>query len=396
MFAFAKPTEWWLEVSSSVEVESWQRSQQHSTSASRWSAYLNQVCLQVLLAWIRAEYDPKVTAWLDSPAHPTIWEVVNGSATTIGSTRLVLIPAETIDDAEMEVPQEWVDIPSWVADYYLAVQVRLDAQSSDRWVRVWGYTTHQALKREGHYDPNDRTYCIEARQLTQDLSALWVTLQFCSEPTRAAIAPLSELNPTQAENLIQRLGNSAIAFPRLMVPFTLWGALLEHPNWRQQLCQQRSQHQEASDSRQISLSQWLQGQLSTGWQTLETLLRATPEAVAVSLRSRPNPDLVETVRVIELESATPPQSVLLLMALKAEVDGRIGILVQLHPVAGQTYVPADLTLLLLSNTGEPLQSVQADDQDNYIQLKRFKCAPETQFSLQVVLDLCSVTEDFVV
>jgi hypothetical protein len=322
--------------------------------------------------------------------------VVNGSAITIGSTRLVLIPAETMDDAELEVPQEWVDIPSWVADYYLAVQVKLDAQSSDRWVRVWGYTTHQALKSESHYDPDDRTYCMEARQLTQDLSTLWVTLQFCSEPTRATIAPLPELNPTQAENLIRRLGNSAIAFPRLMVPFTLWGALLKNLAWRQQLCQQRSQNQAASDSGQISLSQWLQGQFSTGWQALETLLGAAPEAVAVSLRSRPNPDVVEIVRVIDLESATPPQSVLLLMALKAEVDGRIGILVQLHPMTGQTYVPPNLTLLLLSNTGEPLQSVQADDQDNYIQLKRFKCAPETQFSLQVALERCNVTEDFVV
>ncbi|MBD2095821.1 DUF1822 family protein [Trichocoleus sp. FACHB-591] len=396
MFVFAKPTEWWLEVSSTVEVESWQRSQQHSTFASRWSAYLNQVCLQVLLAWIRAEYDSKVTTWLDSLVHPAIWEVVNGSAITIGSTRLVLIPAETMDDAELEVPQEWVDIPSWVADYYLAVQVKLDAQSSDRWVRFWGYTTHQALKSEGHYDPDDRTYCMEARQLTQDLSTLWVTLQFCSEQTRAAIAPLSVLNPIQAENLIQRLGNSAIAFPRLMVPFTLWGALMENPAWRQQLYQQRSQNQEASAPRQISLSQWLQGQLSIGWQTLETLLGVAPEAVAVSLRSRPNSELVETVRVIELESATPPQSVLLLMALKAEVDGRIGILVQLHPGAGQTYVPANLILLLLSDTGESLQSVQADDQDNYIQLKRFKCSPDTQFRLQVVLDGYSVTEDFVV
>ena len=35
----------------------------------------------------------------------------------------MLIPSEAIDDSELEVPQEWVDIPSWAADYYLAVQI---------------------------------------------------------------------------------------------------------------------------------------------------------------------------------------------------------------------------------------------------------------------------------
>lgn len=70
----------------------------------------------------------------------SIWEVVNGTAIGIGETRIVLIP-EAMDTDEYEVQAEWVDIPSWAADYYLAVQVN----SEDCWLRIWGYTTHKKL-----------------------------------------------------------------------------------------------------------------------------------------------------------------------------------------------------------------------------------------------------------
>lgn len=259
-FTFADPKHLWLELPTTQT--QWQQNQ-FSTPNSRWNAYLNRICLDAILPWLR-EYAPQGLVWPNSTALPSVWEVVNGTAIVMDTTRLVLIPSETID-LSLRVPQEWVDIPDWAADYYLAVQVNPD----QRWLRIWGYTTHQQLKASGSYDPGDRTYCLEEDGLIQDLNVLWVARQLCpEEPTREAIAPLPTLQLAPAENLLQRLGNPTISTPRLAVPFELWGALLQHGGWRQRLYEQRQ------GLPQWSILQWLQTGVSDlaeqiGWQRVD-------------------------------------------------------------------------------------------------------------------------------
>lgn len=262
LFAFADPSQLGLEVSPQSQAQAWQQSQRFSTPSRRWNAYLNQLCLGTFLPWLREEY-PQATVWPNSAALPGFWEVVNASAITLDTTRLILVPSETIDLSELRVPQEWVDIPSWAGDYYLAAGVEPDSG----WVKIWGFATHQQLKNRGSYDASDRTYCLDEDDLIKDINVLWVARQLCpDEQTRAAIAPLPALTVTQAENLISRLGSSDIVTPRLAVPFDLWGALLEHGGWRQRLYQRRQGVQE-----QWSILQWLLSGVSEvaqqlGWQ----------------------------------------------------------------------------------------------------------------------------------
>lgn len=259
-FIFADPKQVWLESPLAQTQED-----QFSTPSSRWNGILNSICLNTVLPWLRAEYAPQARVW-SMAALPSFWEIVNGTAIDIGMTRLVLIPSETIDISELRVPQEWVDIPSWAADYYVAVQVNSD----EGWVRIWGYTTHQQLKTSGHYDPSDRTYSLDAEDLILDLNVLWVARQLCpQEPTRGVITPLPALPLAQAENLLQRLGDPALSTPRLEVPFELWGALLEHGGWRQRLYERRQGLPE-----QWSILQWLQAGISNfaqqiGWQQIQ-------------------------------------------------------------------------------------------------------------------------------
>lgn len=259
-FTFADPKHLWLELPTTQT--QWQH--QFSTPSSRWNAYLNRICLNTVLPWLKEEYAPQALAWPNFVALPSFWELVNGTAIVMGTTRLVLIPSETID-LSLRVPQEWVDIPGWAADYYLAVQVNPD----QGWLRIWGYTTHQQLQASGSYEPSDHTYCLEGDGLIQDLNVLWVARQLCpEEPTRAAISPLPALPLMQAENLLQRLGNPAISTPRLAVPFELWGALLQHGGWRQRLYEQRQ------GLLQGSILQWLQTGVSDfaqqiGWQRVD-------------------------------------------------------------------------------------------------------------------------------
>lgn len=140
--AFADPKEWLLLLSPTIVSQLWQESQLYATARSRWCAYINQICLHGFLNWVQNEYALKGSIWKSSPNTPAFWEFVNGTLILLNERRVVLIPTEAIDDLSLEVPQEWVDIPSWAGDFYLAVQVKPDGE----WVRFWGYTTHQELK----------------------------------------------------------------------------------------------------------------------------------------------------------------------------------------------------------------------------------------------------------
>ena len=260
------PTNIWLEFSELEQNQAWQQSQSFSNSFSRWNAYLNQICLKAILPWLREEYLPKATISPTRAALPSFWEVVNGTAIVADNIRFVLIPSESIDFSELRVPQEWVDIPSWTADYYLAVNINPDQGG----VVVWGYATHQQLKTKGTYDSSDRTYHLLSENLTLDLNVLWVARQLgLEETTRFPISPLATLPLTQAQNLIQRLGNPAITLPRLAVPFELWGALLEHGGTRQKLSEKRLGLPE-----QKSIIEWLRSGVSDiaqqiGWGQIE-------------------------------------------------------------------------------------------------------------------------------
>jgi len=261
-------TQIWLEFSAQQQNQAWEKSQSFSLASSRWNAYLNQICLITVLPWLQEEYVPRAKVWPNNPALSSFWEMVNGTAIVLDNTRFVLIPSEAIDQSELQVPQEWVDIPSWIADYYLAVQINPD----DRCVVIWGYATHKQLK-QGFYDVSDRTYSLPQENLIHDLNVLWVARQLATEEiTRAEVTPLAILPQAQAENLLQRLGNPAIIEPRLAVPFELWGALLEHGGLRQQLSSRRM-----GLPAQQSIVNWLRTEVSEiaqqiGWKKIELQL----------------------------------------------------------------------------------------------------------------------------
>jgi hypothetical protein len=245
-----------------------------STSAARRRAYLNQICLDTFLPWMREEQGINVKVWPNRNALPSIWELVNGSAIVANQTRIVLIPTESIDLDQITVSQEWIDIPSWAADYYVLIQV----DSDDDYIRIAGYATHQQLKTDGQYNADDRTYNLNAEALISDINLLWVSQEFCVPmELRSAVTPLAPIGQTQADNLLNRLGSSDVIWPRLEVPFVLWAGLVEHGGWRQRLYDRRQ-----GQAAQTTVTQWLQTGLSQlaaqiGWQQGE--LRPVPLGV---------------------------------------------------------------------------------------------------------------------
>ncbi len=252
--------QFYLEIAENTLESIWSQTDCYSSISRRWQAYLNQVALDTFLPWLKDEQSINAKVWPNPSALPCFCEVVDGVAIQFEGIRLILFPTDTLDLNELRVPQEWVDIPSWTGDYYIAMQVNPD----DAYLRVFGYTTHRQLKNKGSYDPSDRVYILEENDLTADLSILWIARQLCPEEIRQeTVAPLPTLSLTQAENLLIRLGKDSILVPRLEIPFHLWGPLLEHNGWRRRLYERRMGFTE-----QWSVRQWLKTGISQAAQDL--------------------------------------------------------------------------------------------------------------------------------
>ena len=99
-------------------------------------------------------------------------------------------------------------------------------------------------------------------------------------------------------------------------------------------------------------------------------------------------------KLLDLGIQLGNQPVTLVMALTQEADQKVSILVQVHPVAGEMYVPSQLKLALLSELGETLQEVESRGRDVWIQLKQFRVQPGTDFSIQISLGGVNIKEAF--
>lgn len=304
----------YLEIPESPNIQE----QAYSTPGAEQRTWINQLCLQAFLPWFREEIDSSAKVYPNTAALPSFWEIVNGTAITFDTSRLVLIPTLAMDEDELLVQQEWVDIPEWAADYYIAVQVN----SEDGWIKIFGYTTHHHLKTKGIYNFNDRTYSLESEDLIQDLNVFWVTRQLnYPETLQTEITPLASIPQNQAYQLLERLGNPDVKFPRLAVPFSLWGALIAHGGWREKLYELRQ-----SFPVQWSIPQWLHTgvtnlaqqwgwkkrelvMVSTGMRSVEAVIGLSRQLIIAGntyeLRIFPVGNSENQIWRFELQSATP-------------------------------------------------------------------------------------------
>lgn len=401
-FTFAEPRHLWLEISPTTQTAAWQVSQQLQASGARWQVYLNQLCVHACLRWFQTDISPTAMAWPALNANPVSWEVVMGSCICFDSVKLVLIPTDTVGQEALEVPQEWVDIPGWAADYYLAVKVNPD----EGWVEIWGYVTHRQLKINGEYDTWERIYSVDSADLVSDISALWTTLERCptigtqaESSTESALQ--SELSASQADNLIAQLAKSDVAFPRLSVPFAQWGALLADETWRQRLYIQRlaALKGEVEVSAGIPLSQCLQeiqgsiqAVIATGWQSIEAVFGAEAQQLAFGFRQDEQAE-GRQAKVIQFDSNH--QSIRLVLLWQLEPDKRLVIRAQLYPAQGELHLPPNITFVLVSDQGAVLQSIRSGEENNFIQLKRFRCPSGYAFRIEMQLGDQKITERFI-
>lgn len=357
----------------------------YSNPASYRNAYMNLICLQAFLNWVKDNPDIHDTPnpWPSIEALPSLWEFINGTMISFGNRRIVLIPSDALDTEELSVPQEWVDIPLWGVDYYIGVQVN----EEKNWLQFWGYTSHRLLKTKGVYDPIYRHYDLDRDFVLTDIDLLWVALSLDLQETKPLVS-LPEINPEVVQSNIEQLSKPLPYSPRLELAFSQWSAIMAQDEWRQHLYHHRlrssdtpsaprinaelNRVREVTKQAVINAALWLQDQLDQvaqdlQWQLLPTL---APEPIALRESSQ---ELELILANLTRNGFKIPQ-----IARSIEDDLQVsGQLMKLYivvwPVVTSQSIPEWYLLVIVSGTADhPLlpgtHLAISDDQDILVDL----------------------------
>ncbi len=358
------------------------RKQAYSNDAACRRAYQNEL-LKPFERWLETELDlnekPKI--WSEPEDLPSFWEIVNGTIITMEKVRLLVVPDETDNFQQLHVPQEWVDIPEWATDYYIAIQQNLE----DCWLKVVGYATHAQLKREGMYDPMDRTYCLDHQRLIPDLNVLSIAQEF-SPHRKLAIDPIPNLSEKEAVRLINQLSQPSLYSPRLDIPFAKWAALIANPNWRQQLYQQRTSSvpvtaSQTSPKTWVKLSQWAQETLEAGKQALDDLTGYSTPTLATARGSNENEKIIQ-------ERVTLGDSVVKLIVIceRKTTEQELRLRIKVQATDGQVNLPPNLKLSVFDESETNCEEVTASDASPAIELLPLLFDLEEKFTVQITLE----------
>jgi Protein of unknown function (DUF1822) len=355
----------WLAIPDTEGQPSADRNRAFSNESARNTAQLNQWCLKGFLDWAREylDLDEVPTIWPSEAELPSIWEFLTGTAIALGNKRLVLLPSDALDTEELTVPQEWVDIPEWKADYYVGVQVNPEAG----WMQIWGYTSHRTLKTKGEYDPIYLTYGLERDLMLSDIDVLWVACSLDLNET-VEIESIPVLSTAEANRFCGQLSQLSPYSPRLDLGFQSWAALITNDLWRQRLYQARLERagvaiatpEPAAISTSISaqplqnavinVALWLQDQVDQVAQELSWVLLPAFAVEPIGLRGTREFQALETILAqLERTGARIPET-----ARSACQDLQVGA-TQLRlyavtwPLVSADKIPEWFLLLILSS-----------------------------------------------
>lgn len=152
------------------------------------------------------------------------------------------------------------------------------------------------------------------------------------------------------------------------------------------------------------LGQWVQGQFTDGWRTLEELFGPQP---MLSFRSpelssyTDSSGLTTRGKMIELVSQSSPvahhlenHQVVLLVGILPNDSSQADIWVKLCPTNRYPYLPEDLEIRVLDQQGIAVMQAQSR-QTNMLQLK-FQGATGERFSIEITLNDTNLVETFVI
>lgn len=376
----------WLEITPTDIGQAQPNPQLYANPTGLHNARLNRLCMNKFQTWLTEGEIANRSSFTETEL-PAMWDLVIGTAIDIGKTRVILVPTELLDRSELRIPQEWIDLPNWLGDYYLGVQIDLESNL----INFWGFTSHQSLKERGEYNVLDRTYSLDSDFLVSNLDLLWLAEELeLSERTNVDELPNLGLEP--ALELIKQLSVPSPYSPRFKIDFPAWGAILNNTNLRSQLYQTRLQRTAIAQTPAPSfrLLDWIHQEftnaIASGWQSRQT----------VPVLSPADNNTIERAKLINLQIDLQQETVILLIGLIPQSAEQMRVIVRLRPAIGSRYLPAQLQLSYLDETGVCLDTSIARTNDEGIQLRPFTCPIGEEFNIQIQLDRASAIERFIV
>ncbi len=212
---------------------------------------------------------------------------------------------------------------------------------------------------------------LECRPLLPNAEVVWVPAEVWAERIGYVAVQLNEsLREATVLGFVEKVA-------RMELPLIQLRSLADLPGYINQF------------SPLVKLSQWFENVFEAGWQAMASLIETEPAELAFSFRGALE---VKGCKLIGL--GTLSQSVALIVAIE-ESEQEINISVEVQPSKGQTYLPANLQLMVLNEDGEAVIDAHARNDNKNIQLE-FGGEPGDRFSVKVALGDVSVTENFVI
>ncbi len=375
---------------------------------------LNRLCMTVVKSWISQTIELELKSvfpcWFGGKDRlEFISKLVNGFSIQLGETKIIFIPSDSIDLAEFTVPQEWVDLPNWAANYYVPIRVDLEQKC----LHLWGFISYQDLKSKSQFDRVFRNYQVAGETTTSDLRLLQELCELQTIPESIEVEPgidsISQLSAT-VDKLIQQLQQHNSRFsPRLELPFAQWGAILNRPQWLERYL-----------NPETDLSIWWKSTklaICDGWESIENFINP-PQAIPAlnPFKKLPSLDRVNEVslgsdreikaaitelyqqqtdlqipdsidredlipllkhcktakiwwkaveylwaiqpdhpilvtRIRTLETQFTGHSIALMISMIPTPDDRIAVLARLYPAGGSTHLPPGLQLTIQDDRG---------------------------------------------
>ena len=308
-------------------------SQTLNSEASPWKTYIQALGQISFIRWLKTRLGkPSNLKASSTPFAPC----------QVGPFKIALITTEQVYDGLADLPQSLIEENDQAAHFYVLLQI-LEEQAT---VIMRGFVRHDQLKSDA----------IQTQMQSSDDGYYQVPLVCFESEASFLLASINHLDPA------------------VILPASI----------------KTEQPQEASIvSSLTNLRNSLYDAWDEGWQTLESLFGPAYN-VAYSPRS------LSTKRGKRLDFGLQfgEQSVVLLLTVNNADNDEIGVQIQLLPAPGVERLPANITLSMLTETGDILQSIQARERDNLIQLQDFTGEKGDRFSISVGLENQSHTEDF--
>ncbi|TVQ44648.1 MAG: DUF1822 family protein [Gloeocapsa sp. DLM2.Bin57] len=137
------------------------------------------------------------------------------------------------------------------------------------------------------------------------------------------------------------------------------------------------------------LSQWLEDNLTLGWQKLTDLVNTQEYQLSYALRSE-----IETTAIQNLKTLTFGKEIIAIIMTIQPENHKLAINLEIIPQVNQRYLPENLQVNILDSDGEMLKSLQTRKTDNCLKLPKMKLAKNNEFILEVILGETKISEKF--